>query len=160
MLPPPAPTSTTSIIGSITGCPLVVETQRLTDARRRDDAADRAGFHHRDRPLRCDFRRHHAAVGAHDGEVAAEADAVERRVQALHIAADLRTDIGVHHRGRHALELAIFAQDVVREREIRVRQRLAHHLADDAFVVRIGVGVKQAHGDGLDPFGGQRAAGI
>ncbi len=117
------------------------------------------GLHHRHRPLGRDLRRHHAAVRAHDREIALEADAAEARLQALHIAADLRPDIGVHHRGRHALELAILAQDVVRQREIDVRHRLPDHLAGDALVLGIGVGVQEAHRDRLDAFGLQRLAG-
>ena len=102
--------------------------ERDADPRRGDDAADRPGFHHRHRPLGRDLRRHHAAVRAHDRQVAAKADAAEARLEVLHIAADLRADIGVDHRGRHALELAVLAQDVVRQREVGVRQRLADHL--------------------------------
>ena len=49
----------------------VAVAELLADLRRGDDAADRAGFHHRHRALLRDFRRHHAAVGAHDGEIAA-----------------------------------------------------------------------------------------
>ena len=134
--------------------------ERQADLRRRDDAADRPGFHHRDRPLGRDLRRHHAAVRAHDREVAAEADLAEARFQASDIAADFRADIGVDHRRRHPLELAIFAQDVVREREIGVRQRLADHLAGDALVVGIDVGVQEAHRDRLDAFCGQHPASV
>ena len=73
--------------------------------------------------------------------------------EALHIAADLRPDIGVHHRRRHALELAILAQDLVRQREIGVGQRLADDLAGDALVLGIDVGVQEADRDRLDAFG-------
>ena len=117
------------------------------------------GFHHRHRPLGRDLRRHHAAVRAHDRQIALEADAAEARLQALHIAADLRPDIGVHHRGRHPLELAILAQDVVRQRQIDARHRLPDHRAGDALVLGIGVGVQEAHRDRLDAFGLQRLAG-
>ena len=132
----------------------------FADSRRGDDAADRPGFHHRDRSRRRDFRRHHAAVRAHDRKVAAKADVGKARIQTCDVAADLRSDIGVDHRCRHAFELAIFAQDVVRERQISVRQRLAHHGADYAFVLGIGIGVQEAHGDGFDALGGEGAAGV
>ena len=138
----------------------VGEAERRADLRRGDDAADRAGFHHRHRPLGRDLRRHHAAVRAHDREVAAKADAAEARLQALHIAADLRPDIGVHHRRRHALELAVLAQDLVRQRQIGVRQRLADHRAGRALVLGIGVGVQEADRDRLDAVGLQRLAGL
>ena len=81
-------------------------------------------------------------------------------LQALHIAADLRTDVGVHHRGRHALELAVLAQDVVRQRQIDVRHRLADHRAGDALMLRIGVGVQEADRDRLDAGGLERLAGL
>ena len=58
-----------------------------------------------------------------------EADAFEARLQVAHIAADVRADIGVHHRRRDALVLAVFAQDLVRERDIGVRQRRRDDLA-------------------------------
>ena len=90
----------------------------------------------------------------------AKADAAEARLQALHVAADLRADIGVHHRGRHPLELAIFAQDLVRQREIGARHRRADHVAGDALVLGIDVGVQEAHRDRLDAFGVERAAGL
>ena len=81
-------------------------------------------------------------------------------VQALHIAADLRADIGVHHRGRHPLELAILAQDVVRQRQIGVGHGGADHLAGDALVRGIDVGVQEADRDRLDALGVERAAGL
>jgi hypothetical protein len=87
--------------------------EREPHLRRSDDAADRAGLHHGHRPLGRNLRRHHAAVGAHDREIARETDTAEARLEALHIAADLRPDIGVHHGGRHAFELAILAQNVM-----------------------------------------------
>ena len=134
--------------------------ERLADLRRGDDAADRSRFHHRRRPLGGDLRRHHAAVRAHDRERAAKADLAEARIQALHVAADLRADIGVHHRRRHPLELAILAQDLVRQREIGAGHGGAHHLAGDALVLGIDVGVQEAHRDRLDAFGRQHAAGV
>ena len=84
----------------------------------------------------------------------------QARLQALHIAADLRPDVGVHHRGRHALELAVLAQDVVRQRQINARHRLLDHRAGDALVLRIGVGVQEAHRHRLDAGRLQRAAGL
>ncbi len=81
-------------------------------------------------------------------------------MQALHVAADLGPDIGVHHRGRHPLELAIFAQDLVRQREIGIGHGGADHLAGDALVLGIDVGVQEADRDRLHAFGGERAAGL
>ena len=134
--------------------------ERLSDLRRGDDAADRSRLHHGGRPLGRDLGRHHAAVRAHDRECAAKADIAQARVQALHVAADLRADIGVHDRGRHPLELAIFAQDLVRQRKIGVGHGGADHLAGDALVRGIDIGVKKTDRDRLHPFGGERAAGL
>ncbi len=130
----------------------------LPDLRRGDDAADRPGLHHRRRALRRHRRRHDAAVGAHDRERAAEADVAEAGPQAPHIAADLGSDIGVHHRGRHALELPVLAQDLVREREVGVRQGGADHVAGGALVGGIDVGVQEADRHRLDALGRQHAA--
>ena len=130
----------------------------LPDPRRRDDAADRARLHHGGRPLGRDLRRHHAAVRPHDREIAAKADVAEARLEALHVAADLRADIGVHHRGRHALVLAVLAQDLVRQRQIDVRHRRPDHLAGCALVLGIDVGVQEAHRDRLDALGFERRA--
>ena len=55
----------------------VLVAQRLADFRRGDDSADRARFHHHDRPRDGRFRRHDAAVGLHDREFAAEAERCE-----------------------------------------------------------------------------------
>src|SRR5207249_7646675 len=46
-----------------------------------------------------DLGRHHAAVRLHDAEFAAKTDFGEARFQAADIAADLRPDVGVDHRG-------------------------------------------------------------
>ena len=83
----------------------------------------------------------------------------EPRLQIAHIAADLRADIGVHHRRRHALVLAILAQDLVRQRDEAAGQRGLDDLAGDALVLGIGVGVEEAHRDRVDALGGERGAG-
>ena len=138
----------------------VAEAELFADARRRDDAADGTGFHHRHRTGRRHFGRHHPAVRAHDRQLAGKARTGKPRFQVLHIAADPRPDIGVDHRGRQPLELAIFAQDVVRQRQIGVRQRLADHVANDPLVRRVDVGVQETDSDRLDAFGGEHAAGL
>ena len=48
----------------------------------------------------------------------------------------------------------------MRQREIGVRQRLADHLAGDALVLGIDVGVQEADRDRLDAFRRERAAGV
>jgi len=101
-----------------------------------------------------------ADVRAHDRQIAAEPDIAEARLQAAHIAPDLGADIGVHHRGRDALEFAIFAQDFVRERQIGVGQQGADDLAGDTLVLGIGIGVQEADRDRFHARIGQRAARI
>ena len=133
-------------------------TQRGADPRRGDDAAHRPGFHHGRGTLRGDFRRHDAAARAHDGESAAKPELAKLRDQPLHVAADLGPDIRIDHGRRHALELPIFAQDLVRQRYVCVRQGRAHDLASAALVLGIGVGVQKAHRDRLYPFGREGAA--
>ena len=138
----------------------VAKAERAADLRRGDDAADRAGFHHRHRALGRDLRRHHAAVRAHDREITGKADLAEALREARHVAADLRPDVGVDHRGRHPLELAVLAQDLVRQRQVRVGDLPADHLAGDLLVLGVDVGVQEADGDRLDPVGAQRGAGF
>ena len=130
------------------------------DLGRGDDAADRTGFHHRHRPRGRDLRRHHAAVRAHDGEIAGKADRREALRKACHVAADLRPDIGVHHRRRHPLELAVLAQDLVRQRQVGIGQRRPHDLAGDLLVLGIDVGVEEAHRDRFHALGAQHGAGL
>ncbi len=48
----------------------------------------------------------------------------------------------------------------MREREIRIRQRLADHLARLLLVARVEIGVQEAHRDRLDAFVLERAAGV
>jgi len=121
---------------------------------------DRPRLHHGDRALGGEFRRHHAAVGAHDRQRAAESDIAEARFQATNITTDLGADIGVHHRGRDALEFAVFAQDFVRQRQIGIGQQGADDLAGDPLMLGIGIGVQEAHRDRFHALLGQKAAGL
>ncbi len=125
-----------------------------------DDAGGRAGFDQRRRALHRRAQPHDAAAGMHHLDLAGDADRGQPRRQRAGIVAHDRADIGVHHRGRHALELAILAQDLVREREIGIRQRGADHLASDALVLGIDVGVQEAHRHRLDVVLGEHAAGV
>ena len=81
-------------------------------------------------------------------------------MQAVHVTADLGADIGVHHRGGDALELAVLAQDVVGERKVNGGHARADHLTCDALVLRIGIRVKKADRDRFDPLGRKRAASL
>src|SRR5262249_5169525 len=96
----------------------------------------------------------------HDGELAAKADVAEAGLEALYVAADLRADVGVDHGGRHALELAVLAQDLVRQRHVSAGQELAHDVTRDALVLGIDIGVQEAHGRGFDAFGREAPAGV
>ena len=75
------------------------------------------------------------------------------------IAADLRADVGVHHGRRGTLVLAVFAQDLVRQRDEGVGQRGLDDLARDALVLGIGIGMEKAHRHRIDALARQLGAG-
>jgi hypothetical protein len=80
--------------------------------------------------------RHHAAVGAHHLDLAAEARAAQIGFQPPQIALHPRSDIGVQHGCRGALIFAVFAQDFVRKRDEQVRHHLTQNRADALFMQR------------------------
>ncbi len=89
-----------------------------------------------------------------------KADAAEPRLQIAHIAGDARADIGIDHRRRDALVLAIFAQDLVRERDEGSGQAGAHDLAGQALVLGVGVGMEKADRDRVDTLARERGVGL
>ena len=118
-----------------------VEADGALDAEQRrqpagaDHAGDRAGFHHRDRLLLRESHRHHAAVRAHDVDLAAEPLGSRRRpFEPAEIALHARTDEGVERGGRGALVFAILAHDLVRQRDEQLRVRGAQDFADAALM--------------------------
>ena len=75
---------------------------------------------------------HHAAVGAHQMQPAAEAAALQIAFERAQIARHARADIGVEHGRRGALVLAELAQDLVAERDEHAGQRAPQHFAGAA----------------------------
>src|SRR4051812_43146725 len=92
-----------------------VEADAALDAHQRrepartDNAGDRAGFHHRHRLLLGETHRHHAAVGAHDVDLAAELLVAQVVLQPAQIGLHARADESVERGGRGALVFTIFA---------------------------------------------------
>ena len=78
-------------------------------------------------------------------------EAFEPAQIALHARPDERVDGG----GRGALVFAIFAHDLVRQRDEAIGIGRAQNLADAPLMRRIGVGVQQAHRHRLDLVGGE-----
>ena len=130
----------------------VGEAERLPDLRRRDDAADRTGLHHGDRPLGRDLRRHHAAVRAHDREIAAKADVAEARLRG---SPRSRRPSGRYRRSPPWSTCARTRDTRAGSRATATGRRRAarpDHLAGDALVLGIDVGVQEAHRDRFDAF--------
>ena len=80
-------------------------------------------------------------------------------MQIAHVSADGGADIGVHDGGRGAFVLAILAQNFVRERNVTAGQFARDDFAREAFVLGVGVGMKEADGDGVDVFASEFGAG-
>ena len=127
---------------------------RLAGAVRKDDAADDA----RGRP-----RQHGAhggvgrrprgrrpAVGLHDVDVGGQPQRGDAVLEPPEVAAHHRRDVGVDHRGAHALVLFELGQHLVRQHDDRVGHRRAQRLPDPLLVRRVGVGVEQADRDRVD----------
>ena len=109
-----------------------------------------AGFHHGDRLPPCLGDRHGAAVGAHDGDLAAEIFAAGEGFDASQIIAHARPHIGVQRRRRGALIFAKFAQNFVARGDEGVWAEPPQRLAGHDLMRRVGVGMQEADGDGLD----------
>src|SRR5690606_26260814 len=113
---------------------------------------DRARFHHRDRLLLRHLDGHDAAVRAHDVNLAAEGAVAQMVLQAFQIAFYARPDEGVERSGRGALVFAVFAQNLVRQRDEEVWTRLAQDFAHTALMRGVRIGVEEADRDGFHPF--------
>ena len=121
-----------------------------------DDAGDRAGFHHRHRLLLRQAHRHHAAVGAHDVDLAAELFVAQVAFEPAEIGLHARADEGVERGGRGALVFAVFADDLVGQRHEQLGIGRPENFADAALVHWIGVAVQEAHRDSFDVVRGDR----
>ena len=91
-----------------------------------------------------------------------EADAVEAGPDPVDVRRHQRPHVRVHDRRRRALVLPLLAQDLARERDVRVRQLLGQDRAEALLVLGVEVGVEEADGDRLDALlaqpGGELAA--
>ena len=96
------------------------------------------------------LRGHHAAARVQQQHVAVVAALLEARLQPLHVAADERREHRVRDGRREALVLEDLRQDVARGGDAHARQLLLEDLPHAALVVRVGVRVDEADGDGLD----------
>ena len=89
-----------------------------------------------------------------------EADRPEILLEALHVAADLGADIGIDDSRRGPLELAVLAQNFMRERHVSVGQCRPHDGAGLPLVLGVCVGMQERDGDRLHAGGFQLLARI
>ena len=104
-------------------------------------------------------------VREHHQQVAREALLGQARHEGAQVALDDRAAVGRDDRGREALVLAPYRQDLVRGRDVRVGQHLAGDLAGAPLVGRVGVGVQEAddhrlHALRLEALGGGTRLGL
>ena len=134
---------------------------RLRHAERRDDACRRPRLEREHGPQLRVVGGHHAAGRLHDRErCALQPDPVEAGADAVDVRRHQRPHVGVDHRRRRALVLALLAQDLARERDRRLGELLREDLADALLVLGVEVGVEEADGDRVDaelPQAGGRA---
>jgi hypothetical protein len=128
----------------------VAHAQLRADRLRADHAGGGAGLEHADAADLGVLDREQAAGGLHDVEVAAEAAIGQVRFQLAQVLRHARADIGVGHRGRDALELAVFLAQLVRGTDEGAGQFLLQDLLDALLVRRVAVRMQQQHGHGLD----------
>ena len=83
----------------------------------------------------------------------------DRLAQALQVGAHDGADVGVDDRGGRALVLLDLGQDVVAGADGAARRALAHDRLQRPLVRRIGEGVDEADGDGVDALGQQPVDG-
>ena len=143
-----------------------VERHRIGDARlarevvRGDDAGGRARLDHMHRRLAGELGRHRAAVRLHEEQRHLEAGAAQPTLERCDVALHHRHDVGIDHRGAGALVLAHLGQHVRRKRHVHIRVGFAQHLAHRLLVRRVGVGVDERYGHGLDAVALQIRHGV
>ncbi len=116
-----------------------------------DAAADRAGFHQRNR-LRDGLReRHHAAVGTHHVEGAAEAALPDPLVETGNVALHPCADIGVRGYGGGPLVLRPFAAQFGRGGHKQIGQGGNQPLLRLLLMQRVQISVEKRHRDGFRP---------
>ena len=82
-------------------------------------------------------RRHHAAAGVQQQEVAFVAALLELARQPRHVLAHERREDGVRHRGREPLVLEDLGQDLARDRDVDAGELLAQDLRVPLLVGRV-----------------------
>jgi len=112
-------------------------------------AAGRPGHRRADREPSRGLDGHHSAARSDRQHPVGVAGLEQLLLQPREIAVHQRLQVGVEHRGRESLELAVLRHDVGRERHRHLGKALAEALADGALVSGIGVGVEQADGQSL-----------
>ncbi len=100
-----------------------------------------------------ELQRREAAAGLHD-RGSGQALVAGAGQQLAQVAAQQGRQRGVDLGGRGALVLAERADDLVRERDVDVRQALGQRVRDGTLVLGVRVAVQQRHGDGLGVEGG------
>ena len=140
----------------------VVDAELLAHPAGGDDTGCGTRLEREDRPLLRVVRGHHAAGGLHDLERPIDPDPVEAGPNPVDVRGHQRPHVGVDDRGRGALVLALLAQDLARERDVRLRQLLGQDRAEALLVLGVEVGVQEADRHRLDArrtqAGGERAA--
>ena len=126
----------------------------LARLRRQGDAADHARRrprqHRPDRPVGGGLRARDAAVRLHDVDVRLHARPGDAGLQRPEVAGRSRGHVGVDSRRAHPVELLELRQDVRGEGDGDAGKLGGQQLADRPLVRRVGVGVEQADGDGVD----------
>ena len=94
----------------------------------------------------------HATVGLHNENVTQRCQEGQTLLEMAQILPKHRAHIRIHHGGTEAIEFFNLRQDLVREREVHVRESGANQLGDTLFVAGIEVGEEQTHGQGFYAF--------
>ncbi len=118
-------------------------------------AAGGTALQHADREVARGLRRQQAAGGVHEAQLAAEAAGVQLALQLGDVAAHQRLHIGVGAGGVAALVLPQLRHHVGRDGDRDVGERRADDGRCLLLMRWIAVGVEEADGDRLDPFGYQ-----
>ena len=122
---------------------------------RRHGARRDAGRGEPDGELLHRLRGHHAAAGVQDQQVAVVAVVLQALVEVVDVGGDERRQDRVGDGRGEALVLEQLGQDAGRGGDRRVGELLAQDLGHALLVVAVGVGVDEAHRDGLDLAPGQ-----